>query len=83
MISRSALCDLGSDLTSVFRGNLEGIEKAIHMCTEQVRERMYLEAERVGADAIVGLSVRLESAADKAQAVLMAGTAVLSRPIDD
>jgi uncharacterized protein YbjQ (UPF0145 family) len=75
------LSDLGSDITSAFGGNLGGIEKAISVCIEQVRHRMYVEVENLGADAVIGLAVHLETVSDKAQAILMSGTAVRSRPL--
>jgi uncharacterized protein YbjQ (UPF0145 family) len=79
-MSRNVFSDVGSDIASVFGGNLEGIEKAISLCIEQVQQRMYEQARSVGADSVVGLSLRLDTVSDKAQAILMSGTAVRSRP---
>lgn len=70
----------GSDIVTAFGGNLEGVEHSITSCVEQVRERVYARVEELGADAVIGLSVSLEGVADKAQAVLMSGTAVRLRP---
>jgi uncharacterized protein YbjQ (UPF0145 family) len=80
VMSRNVFSDVGSDIASVFGGNLEGIEKAISLCIEQVQQRMYEQARSVGADSVVGLSLRLDTVSDKAQAILMSGTAVRSRP---
>jgi uncharacterized protein YbjQ (UPF0145 family) len=80
VMSRNVFSDIGSDIVSVFGGNLEGIEKAISLCIEQVQQRMYERARSVGADSVVGLSLRLETVSDKAQAILMSGTAVRSHP---
>jgi uncharacterized protein YbjQ (UPF0145 family) len=80
-MSRNVLSDVGSDITSTFGGNLGGIEKALSVCTEQVRQRLYGKVEELGGDAVIGLSVDLEAVADKAYAILMAGTVVRSRPV--
>jgi uncharacterized protein YbjQ (UPF0145 family) len=72
--------DLGSDISSVVGGNLEGVEKAITKGLDQVRLRMYQQVEIVGGNCVVGLSVQVESVADKAQAIILAGTAVRISP---
>ena len=80
VMSRNFVSDWGSDIVNAFGGNLEGIEHSISVCVEQVRERLYEKVEALGADAVIGLSVSLETVADKAQAVLMSGTAVRLQP---
>ena len=80
VMSRNFVSDWGSDIASAFGGNLEGVEHSITTCVEQVRERLYEQVEDLGADAVIGLTVSLETVADKAQAVLMSGTAVRLLP---
>lgn len=80
VMSRNFVSDWGSDIVSAFGGNLEGVERSISSCVQQVRERLYEQVEALEADAVIGLSVSLETVADKAQAVLMSGTAVRLRP---
>lgn len=79
VISRNALSDLGSDLMSTFGGNLGGVEKAIGSAVEQAKVSLYRRARDMQADAIIGVHMGLESVADKAQAVLITGTAVRVR----
>jgi uncharacterized protein YbjQ (UPF0145 family) len=80
VVSRNMFSDLGSDVSSVIGGNLEGVEKAITKGLDQVRLRMYQQVEIVGGNCVVGLSVQVESVADKAQAIILAGTAVRISP---
>jgi uncharacterized protein YbjQ (UPF0145 family) len=76
VMSRNVFSDLGSDLASLGGGNLSGIERAIAIATQQARQRLYVQAYVAGADTVVGVQVGLETVADKAQAVVMSGTAV-------
>ena len=81
VMSRDFLSDAGSDLASTFGGRLEGMETAISLAAEEARRQLHEQAARVGADAVIGLAVSVESVSAKAQAVLMSGTAVRTRPL--
>lgn len=48
VMSRSMISDLGSDIQSMFGGNLEGIERAIAIAIAQARQAMYDQARQGG-----------------------------------
>jgi uncharacterized protein YbjQ (UPF0145 family) len=81
VMSRGAFSDAGSDLKSIFGGNLAGMEKAISNAITSVRADLVREARALGADAVLGVTVSLASVADKAEAVLASGTAVRTAPV--
>ena len=74
--SRNLFSDAGSDLKSVFGGTLGGMEKAIEQACETAKESLSRKASALGADAVIGVQLQLESVSDKAQAVMLLGTAV-------
>lgn len=76
VMSRGYFSDVGSDLKSVFGGNLAGMEKAIAQAVADARSKLERSARELGADAVVGVSIDIAAVADKAEAVLAAGTAV-------
>ena len=76
VMSRNVFSDAGSDLQSAFGGRLGGIEQAIRTGHEAAERSLSQQARRLGADAVVGVRVSVETVADKAQMVLLAGTAV-------
>lgn len=80
VVSRLVVSDPGPDVVRASGGSLEGIEKAISLATDRARSLLYVQVQHVGAEAVVGLSVRLDTVADQAQAVFMAGTAVRLQP---
>lgn len=82
VMSRHLFSDLGSDIASLAGGNLAGIERAIAIATQQARQRLHVQAYAAGADTVIGVQVGLETVADKAQAVVMSGTAVRTAPRD-
>jgi uncharacterized protein YbjQ (UPF0145 family) len=79
VMSRGLFSDAGSDLKSVIGGNLGGIEAAIGQGLKEARNRLSADAARLGADAVVGIRIELTSVSDKAEAVLIVGTAVATR----
>lgn len=80
VMSRNWISDLGSDLKSNWGGNLVGVEKAIAQSLAEARSQMVAAARAMGADAVVGVRVELASVAEKAEAILMTGTAVRTAP---
>lgn len=77
VVSRNLLSDAGSDLKSGFGGRLTGMEKAIDTAIAEATQKIRLEAVDRGANAVVATSMEIASVSDKAQAILMSGTAVL------
>jgi uncharacterized protein YbjQ (UPF0145 family) len=76
VMSRNMFSDLGSDLQSAFGGRLGGIEEAIRTGHRQAEQSLSDHARILDADGIVGVRVTVETVADKAQMVLLTGTAV-------
>ena len=76
VISRNAISDFGSDLKNTFGGNLGGIEKAIQSGIDESMLRLQRAGRAKGADTVLGVSLAIESVTDKAQAIVMSGTAV-------
>jgi uncharacterized protein YbjQ (UPF0145 family) len=76
VMSRNMLSDLGSDLQSAFGGRLGGIEEAIRTGHREAEQSLSDHARTLEADGIVGVRVTVETVADKAQMVLLTGTAV-------
>jgi uncharacterized protein YbjQ (UPF0145 family) len=79
VMSRGAFSDLGSDLKSVGGGTLGGIEKAVEAARATAQSRLEEAARRIGADAVVGIDLTVQTVADKAQLVMLMGTAVQLR----
>ena len=76
VMNRGMFSDAGSDLMSIFGGKLAGMEKAIAQAVADARSKLERSARELGADAVVGVSIDIAAVADKAEAVLAAGTAV-------
>ena len=83
VVSRNALSDKGADLKSVVGGRLAGIEPAIDRAIAEADRRIRLAATARGADTVLATQVGLASVSDKAQAVIISGTAVTTRPADE
>jgi uncharacterized protein YbjQ (UPF0145 family) len=79
VMSRNALSDFGSDFKSSFGGTLGGIERAVESARQLAMERLERAAKDVGADAVVGIDMTVQTVSDKAQLVMLLGTAVLLR----
>lgn len=80
VMSRNAISDFGSDVKSVFGGSLGGVEIALGKAVAEAQDRLRRSAREAGADAVVAVSVTISGVADKAEAVVMAGTAVRLEP---
>lgn len=76
VMSRNLFSDAGSDLKSAFGGTLGGIEKAVGNGLGQARRQLAEAALSVQGDAVVGVTVTIAGLGAKAEAVVMAGTAV-------
>lgn len=79
VMSRNVLSDAGSDLMSFFGGSLGGIEAAIESALRDAEQRLRRSAAQLGADHVLNVAIALETVSDKAQAILMTGTAVQTR----
>lgn len=80
VISRNFMSDFGSDLSSMTGGRLGGIERAIDSGLGQATRRIRARAAELGAHAVIGIDVSVQTVADKAQLVLLVGTAVVDDP---
>jgi uncharacterized protein YbjQ (UPF0145 family) len=82
VVSRNILSDAGSDVVSLFGGPLGGIEKAIGSALEAARDDLRWQAAQMNADHVIDIALQLETVADKAQAVLIYGTAVRTQTME-
>jgi uncharacterized protein YbjQ (UPF0145 family) len=80
VMSRNAFSDIGSDFKSGFGGTLGGIEKAIESARATAQQRLEEAAQSLDADAVVGIDLTVQTVTDKAQLVMLMGTAVVLRP---
>ncbi len=75
---------LGRDILAAFRGIVGGevgeYTKLMGESREQARDRMIEEAQRLGADAIVGVRIATSQVMDNAAEILVYGTAVKLKP---
>jgi uncharacterized protein YbjQ (UPF0145 family) len=76
VMSRQVFSDIGSDTKNVFGGRLRGIEKAVERARVAAQDALESAARVLGADAVVGIDTSVQTVTDKAQLVLMVGTAV-------
>ena len=79
VMSRNVVSDAGSDLMSFFGGSLGGIEAAIESALRDAEQRLRRNAAQLGADHVLNVVIALETVSDKAQAILISGTAVETR----
>lgn len=79
VISRNLFSDAGSELKSLVGGKLGGVEKALDRALEEAKDRLSAAARSVGADAVVGVRVSIASVDDKAEMIVMIGTAISTR----
>lgn len=80
VMSRGLFSDAGSDFKSVVGGNLVGMERAVREAVESAKTSLANSARQLGGDAVIGVSVSIAGVGDKAEAIVMAGTAVHSAP---
>jgi uncharacterized protein YbjQ (UPF0145 family) len=76
VMARNAFSDFGSDLKSVVGGNLGGIERGVERSRAEADERLQQAARQLGADAVIAVQLTMETVSDKAQMVMLMGTAV-------
>lgn len=76
VMSRGFFSDAGSDLKSVLGGNLKGMEKALGDAIKAATSDLSAVAAGLGADAVVAVTVSVAGVGDKAEAIIVAGTAV-------
>jgi uncharacterized protein YbjQ (UPF0145 family) len=76
VMSRNVFSDLGSNMKSAFGGTLGGIETVIENARVEAQTRLDQAARALGADAIIGVDMSVQTVADKAQLVMLCGTAV-------
>jgi uncharacterized protein YbjQ (UPF0145 family) len=77
VMSRNSFSDFGSEVKSSVGGRLGGIEKAVRNSQVAALEDLEREAHGLGADAVIGIQLSVQTVADKAQLVMLMGTAVL------
>jgi uncharacterized protein YbjQ (UPF0145 family) len=80
VMSRNMLSDFGSDFTSAFGGALGGIEKAIETARRNAMSHLEEAAKEYGADAVIAIDTSVQTVSDKAQLVMLTGTAVTLAP---
>lgn len=83
VMSRGMFSDTGSDLKSIVGGNLVGMERAVREATERAKASLAESARQLGGDAVIGVAVSIAGVGDKAEAIVMAGTAVRTTPEAD
>ena len=79
VMSRHIGSDIGAGLKSIVGGRLGGYEKLLRDAREAVLAELVQEAQRRGADAILGFRLATSSVMDGASEVLAYGTAVKLR----
>lgn len=77
--SRHIGSDIGAGLKSIVGGRLGGYEKLLKEARDIALRELKDEAERVGADAIIGFRLSTSSIMDGASEILAYGTAVRLR----
>ncbi len=76
VMSRNMWSDANSNISSAFGGRLGGIELAVRNAQIAAEEHIQEAARELGADAVVGIVMSVQTVADKAQLVILMGTAV-------
>lgn len=76
VMSRNFVSDIGSDLVSAFGGALGGIEKAVETARQTAMGRLEEAAQLYDADAVIAIDTSVQTVSDKAQLVMLTGTAV-------
>lgn len=68
--------DIGAKLKSLIGGEIRGYVKAVTEAREEAEARMIAEAQKVNADAVVGMRFTTSQVMDGAAEILAFGTAV-------
>ena len=74
--SKNMFKDIGAGLKSMVGGELRSNTDMMHEARQEATRRMIAEAERLGADAILGVNYSTSSIVQGAAEVLATGTAV-------
>ncbi len=69
--------DIGALLKNLIRGELKGYEELLNEARETALERLIVDAEKIGANAVVGLRFSSSSIMSGASEILVYGTAVI------
>lgn len=77
--SRHIGSDIGASLKSIVGGRLGGYEKLLQEARDAVMAELVAEAQRRGADAVLGFRLATSNVMDGASEVLAYGTAVKLR----
>lgn len=76
VMSRNFISDMGSDLKSVVGGTLKGMERAVGDAIAAARRDLAVAAQAAQADAVIGVNLAIAGIGDKAETVVLSGTAV-------
>lgn len=68
--------DIGAGLKSVVGGELQGYTEMMTEARDEAVQRMVWQAERLGADAVVGMRLTTSTVAGSAAEIVAYGTAV-------
>ena len=82
VFSRNVISDMGSDLKSVVGGNLKGMERAVADAMAAARRDLAAAARAAQADTVIGVGVAVAGFGDKAETVVLSGTAVRTSPVE-
>lgn len=74
--SKNAIHDFGAEMKSIFGGELRSYTNLMEQSRRQAQERMVAEAQKLGADAIIGVRFTTSAIMAQASEVLMYGTAI-------
>ncbi|MGB7964575.1 MAG: heavy metal-binding domain-containing protein [Propionicimonas sp.] len=80
VVAGDFLSDFGSEASSLSGERLGGIEEAIDSGLAQANLELRIKAKALGAEAVVGVDVSVQTVADKGELILMIGTAVVRDP---
>ncbi len=69
--------DIGALLKNLIGGELKGYEELLNEARETALERLIVDAEKIGANAVVGLRFSSSSIMSGASEILVYGTAVI------
>lgn len=75
--------DIMAGLKNIFGGELQGYTELLHESRKEATDRLILQAESIGANAILNVRYSTSSIAAGAAEIFVYGTAVQIEPIDD
>jgi uncharacterized protein YbjQ (UPF0145 family) len=74
--AKNALSDMGAGIKNIFGGELKGYTDLMEKSRNQALERLMIQAERLGANAVVNLRFATSNIAQGAAELYVYGTAV-------